>query len=258
MKRPPFQKSLRFILALIVLGAGLAMLPFSPAQSQEAIKDYPELDYINITQALLRLGRFKPDNDDYLDAYAMAVHCDVVSGSYRDEFRWKQAREAMRNYIKKKKETLSLRVAVRSKILFTRYDFDSKYFLFSPETAMNRVNTFNTNPRPASPGCTGEASKLLPSVYSVVTNNPVNLPGLHLSEEQARDLSQKFASQGNTQRRAWIRFLIDITDSDFIGPSMFSNRGTGDQKARVKGTLYAIEFFSDPYYRNRFFVYYPY
>jgi hypothetical protein len=258
MTSPFLQKPLRFFLALAFLWVGLAVLPPSPAGAQEAVKDYPELDYINVTQALLRLGRFKPENDDYIDAYAMAVHCDVVSGSYRDEFRWRQARAAMREYIQQKKDILPTRLAVRSKILFTRYDFDSKYFLFSPETAMNKVNTFGTNPRPASPGCTGEASKLLPSVYSVVTNNPVNLPGLHLSEDQARDLSQKFASQGNAKRMSYIRFLIDITDSDFIGPSMFSNRSIGDQKLRVKGTLYAIEFFSDPAYQKRFFIYYPY
>jgi hypothetical protein len=258
MTFPLLQKPLRFFLVLSVLWAGFAVLPSVPASADEPSREYPELDYINVTQALLRLGRFKPENDDYIDAYAMAVHCDVVSGSYRDEFRWRQARDAMRKYITQKKDVLPTRLAVRSKILFTRYDFDSKYFLFSPETAMSKVNTFGTNPRPSSPGCVGEASKLLPSVYSVVTNNPVNLPGLHLSEDQARDLSQKFATQGNTKRMAYIRFLIDITDSDFIGPSMFSNRSIGDQKLRVKGTLYAIEFYSDPGYQNRFFIYYPY
>lgn len=240
------------VLALLVMLA-------CPAHAADPIKNYPELDYINITQALLKLGKLKPDNDDYLDAYAMAVHCDVVQGSYRDEFRWKQAREAIKNYVATRKDTLPTRLSVRSQILFTRYDFDSKYFLFSPETALNKVNTFNSNARSASPGCTGEQSKLLPSYYQVVTNNPVTVPGIRVSEEQARDLSTKFAGQNNSRRMAYIRFLLDIVDTDTIGPSMFeTNKAMGDNKLRVKATLYAIEFFSDPYYQNRFYIFYPY
>jgi hypothetical protein len=234
------------------------MLVPSTLPAAEPVRDYPELDYINVTQALLRLDRFKPDNDDYLDAYSMAVHCDVVAASYRDEFRWKQAREAMKKYIQVKKAHLPTRLGVRSQILFTRYDFDSKYFLFSPETQLSKVNTFNTNQRSASPGCTGPQSKLMPSYYQVVTNNPTNLSGIRLTEDQARDLAQKFNSQNNTRRLAYIRFLIDILDSDVVGPTMFAKQAHGDEKLKVKATLYAIEFFSDPYYQHRFYIYYPY
>src|SRR5262249_26020801 len=143
MNTPLFGKRPEFFgkfLVLLALWAGLSV----PAEAAAPPKDYPELDYINVTQALLHLDRFKPDNEDYLDAYAMAVHCDVVAGSYRDEFRWKQARAAIRKYIDLKKKILPTRLGVRSQIMFTRYDFDSKYFLFSPQTELNRVNTFMT------------------------------------------------------------------------------------------------------------------
>ncbi len=242
----------------LCLTLALALLAGPARAGVDPVKDYPELDYINITQALLGLNRLRPDNDDYLDAYAMAVHCDVVAGSYRDEFRWKRAREAIKEYIKLKKDRLPTRLGVRSEIMFTRYDFDSKYFLFSPETQLTKVNTFTSNARTNSPGCTGVQTKLLPSYYMVVTNNPINLPGLRLTEEEARDLAQKFADQKNTRRLAWIRFLIDIIEAPIIGPSMLADRGIGDNRMLVKATLYAIEFFSDPYYRRRFYIYYPY
>jgi hypothetical protein len=247
---------MRLKFAALLLLCGFA-LPLQAAT--EPVKVYPELDYINVTQALLKLGKLKPDNDDYLDAYAMAVHCDIVQGSYRDEFRWKQARAAIKKYIEVKRDTLPTRIAVRSQILFTRYDFDSKYFLFSPETALRKINTFTTNQRSASEGCTAEQSKLLPSYYQVVSNNPVNVPGIRMTEDQARDLSQKFATQNNVRRIAYIRFVLDIVDADMvIGPTMFSNKKVGDEKMRVKATLHSIEFFSDPYYQNRFYIYYPY
>ncbi|MBI3419033.1 MAG: DUF4852 domain-containing protein [Proteobacteria bacterium] len=248
-------RGILFCLAVLLLLIGSPAFAITPP---DPVKDYPEIDYINVTNALLRLGRLKPDNDDYVDAYAMAAHCDVVAGSYRDEFRWKQARAAMKKWIAIKKGILPTRLGVRKQILFSRYDFDSKYFLFAAETSLAKINTFTTNPRSNAPGCSGEVSKLLPSYYVVVTNNPINLPGLRLTEEQARDLSQKFASQNNTRRMAYLRFLVDITDSDIIGPTMFANRSVGDQKLKVKATLYAIEFFSDPYYQRRFYVYYPY
>jgi hypothetical protein len=244
--------------AAAILTGVLLLFAVSAHAAPEPIKSYPELDYINVTQALLKLGKFKPDNDDYLDAYSMAVHCDVVQGSYRDEFRWKQAREAMKKYIAQKRDHLPTRLGVRSQILFTRYDFDSKYFLFSPETSLNRVNTFTTNPRSSSPGCTSEVSKLLPSYYLVVTNNPVNVPGIRMTEDQARDLSQKFTQQQNSRRMAYIRFVIDIVDADAVGPTIFNNKKIGDEKLRVKSTLHSIEFFSDPEYTKRFYIFYPY
>ncbi|HVY13321.1 MAG TPA: DUF4852 domain-containing protein, partial [Alphaproteobacteria bacterium] len=221
-------------------------------------KEYPVLNYVNVTQALLHLDRFKTDNDDYLDAYAMAAHCDVVAGSYGDEFRWKQAREALKRYIATRKAKLPTRLAVRGQIMFTRYDFDTKYVLFAPETQLKKVNTFITDNRPSKPACNASQARLLPLTYMVVTNNPITLPGLHLTEEEARDLAQKFGFQKNRHRVAYIRFLIDVLDSDYIGPSVFASRPTSSDRLKVKGTLHAIEFFSDANYQNRFYIYYPY
>lgn len=246
----------RLFFALFLL---LAPLLAAPAYALPPVTDMPELNYVNVLNALMRLGKFKPDSQEYLDAYSFAAHCDVVRGSFADEFRWNQARDALKKWISMKIKKLPTRLSVKGQIMFSRYDLESKYYLFDEQTPLQKVNTFNTDHRPRIPDCEKKELYLLPNVFQVVTNNPLTLPGLRLSEEQARDLRQKFEQQGNNHRSAYIRFNVDIMDADYIGPSVFSNQqGARDSRWRVKASLHSVEFFSDPLYRNRFYYFVPF
>lgn len=236
----------------------LALFSGQPALASPPVKIYPDLNYVNVVHALIRLGKLKPDNQDYLEAYTFAAHCDVVKGSYRDEFRWRQARDAVKKWLEQRRHGFSTTLTVRSTIMFDRYDFASKTFLFSPETAIKDLNVFPTEPRPTDPDCAKDNLLLLPQRYRVVTNNPLSLPGLRLTEGQAQDLAQKFNLQDNPHRIAYIRFNIDILDSDYMGPSVFTSQThTNDPTWLVKATLHSVEFFSDPQYQNRFYYYVP-
>ena len=238
---------------LVLFGA-----PVAPAFANPPIRSYLDLNYVNILQALIKLNKFKPENNDFLDAYSMVAHCDVVQGSYNDEFRWNQAREAMKKWLAPRSTKFPTRLGVRSKIMFSRYDSDSKYYLFSEQTPMQKVNTFLSDARPHPDVCNKPNNILLPSRFQVITNPPITLPGLRLSEEQAKDLRQKFEQANNNYRLAYVRFNIDITDAEYIGPSVFtSQQGANDRAWKVKATMHSIEFFSDPQYRNRFFYYVP-
>lgn len=237
----------------------LSLFMAQPALANPPVRSYPDLNYVNILQAMIKLGKFKPENNDFLDAYSMVAHCDVVQGSYNDEFRWNQAREAMKKWLAPRSNKFPTRLGVRSKIMFTRYDSDSKYYLFSENTPMQKVNTFLSDARPHPDVCNKPNNTLLPSRFQVITNNPVTLPGLRLSEEQAKDLRQKFEQANNTYKIAYVRFNIDITDAEYIGPSVFSaQQGANDKAWKIKATMHSIEFFSDPQYRNRFFYYVPF
>ncbi len=241
------------MLRVVLLACMLA-----PLSAQAApVEEVPDLNYVNVLQALIKLERFKPDNQEFLDGYTMAAHCDVVHGSYRDEFRWAEARKAVQAWLATHKASFPTRLAVKSSIQFGRYDAESKYFLFNQQNQLDRVNTFNTDSRTIDPVCAKPESKLLPSSFRVVTNNPVTLPGLRLTDEQARDLAQKFNMQGNSQRIAYIRFNIDILDADYLGPSVYSKKQAANSVALVKSVLHSIEFFADPQYTQRFYYYTP-
>lgn len=237
----------------------LLLLPAPLLAGTPPVREMPVLDYISVLNALLKLGKFKPDSPEFLDAYSMAVHCDVVKGSFADEFRWNEAREAMKKWIAIRGPKLPTRLSVKKKILFSRYDVTTKYYLFDKDTQLQKINTFNTNPRPNDEACDKPITMLLPARFEVVTNNPLTTPGLRLSQEQAKDLHQKFEQIGNKRRLVYIRFNVDILDADYIGPSFFSKdmKGARDSIWKVKASLHSVEFFSDPNYRNRFYYYVP-
>lgn len=242
------------MIASIIMG--FMLTPLARAQTPP-VREMAELNYVNTLHALLNLEKFKPDDQDYLDAYSMIAHCDVVHGSFNNEFRWNQAREAVKKWIALNKKKRPTRLSVKSQIMFTRYDFNAKYYLFSDDTKIQKVNSFPTETRPLQGVCDKPIARILPAKFLIVTNNPVTLPGLRLNEQQAQDLKAKFESQGNKHYVAWIRFNIDITDSDYIGPSIYKARPQGDGDWIVKASLHSIEFFSDPRYRNRFYYYVP-
>lgn len=245
-------KTITLFILLVMMMPGFAL-------ANPPVRSYLDLNYINVLHALMKLGKFKPDNTDFLDTYSMVAHCDVVKGSFSDEFRWNQAREAMKKWLAPRTPKFPTRLGVRSRIMFSRYDSEAKYYLFSDQTPMQKVNTFVTDARPHTPPCDKPNNTLLPSRFQVITNNPVTLPGLRLSEEQAKDLRQKFDQAANPNRIAYIRFNVDITDAEYIGPSVFTNQqGAGDRVWKVKATMHSIEFFSDPQYRNRFFYFVPF
>lgn len=230
-----------------------------PVWAAPPVRDMPTLNYVNVLNALMHLGKFKPDSQEYLDAYSFVAHCDVVRGSFADEFRWNQAREAMKKWIAMKVKKLPTRLSVKGQIMFSRYDMETKYYLFHEQTPLQKVNTFNTNHRPRGGECEKKENYLLPNKFQVVTNNPLTLPGLRLTEEQARDLRQKFEQQFNGNRIAYVRFNVDILDADYIGPSVFNvQQGARDSTWRVKASLHSVEFFSDPEYRNRFYYFVPF
>ncbi len=244
------------LITFFLIAAVLAPLP---ASANPPVRSYLDLNYVNVLHALIKIGKFKPENTDFLDAYSMVAHCDVVQGSFNDEFRWNQAREAMKKWLAPRSNKFPTRLSVRSKIMFSRYDAESKYYLFSEQTPMQKVNTFPTDARPHAEVCTKPNNILLPSRFQVITNNPVTLPGLRLSEEQAKDLRQKFEQANNPNRIAYVRFNIEITDAEYIGPSVFTTQqGANDRLWKVKATMHSIEFFSDPLYRNRFFYFVPF
>lgn len=235
-----------------------ALLLAAPLQAgNPPVREMPELNYINVLHALMKLEKFKPDDQQYLDAYSMVAHCDVVHGSFQNEFRWNQARDALKKWIAQNRKKLPTRLSIKSQIMFTRYDFDSKYYLFSEDTRIQKLNHFPTKHRPDEGPCDKQISRLLPATFSVVTNNPLTLPGLRLNEQQAKDLKAKFESQGNKHYVAWIRFNIDINDAEYIGPSIYRAQPRGDGDWLVKASLQSVEFFSDPRYRNRFYYYVP-
>ncbi|NDE91445.1 MAG: DUF4852 domain-containing protein [Alphaproteobacteria bacterium] len=236
----------------------LMLLPAMALAQNPPVRSYPDLTYVNVLQAMIKLGKFKPETTEFLDAYSMVAHCDVVQGSFKDEFRWNQARDAMKKYLAVRTTKFPTRLAVRSRIMFDRYDLETKYYLFSSSTPVQKINTFTTDTRPRTEPCERPTNALLPAHFQVITNNPVTLPGLRLSEEQAKDLRQKFEQAGNANRVAYIRFNIDVTDAEYIGPSVFATQqGAGDKPWKIKATMHSIEFFSDSQYRNRFFYYVP-
>jgi hypothetical protein len=238
---------------LFVLAAPPVMAAAPP------VRDRPDLNYVNVLHALLRLDKFKPDSVEYLDAYSMVAHCDVVQGSFNDEFRWNQARSAVKKWVSAREKNFPTQLSVKRPVMFSRYDIESKYYLFSEATPIRKINTFSTELRPKSDACDKPGNDLLPSQFQVITNNPLTLPGLRLTEEQARDLRQKFEQAGNINRLVYLRFNIDILDADYIGPSLFNSQsGVRDNLWRVKGSLHSVEFFSDPEYRNRFYYFVPF
>jgi len=247
---------LRCVLALVIMV--LALKVGEANATLPPVEALPELTYVNVLHAMLRLDKLNLENSDYLDAYSMAAHCDVVAANFSNEFRWNQAREAIKKWVAQKKATLPLKLAVKAPIRFSRYDFDNSYFLFDDRAKLNKVNTFSVLlPNPASQACNQAALRLLPNRFEVITNNPVTLPGLPLTPEQAKDLADKFTAQGNLARKAYMRFDLEIQGGDTVGTTAHHGHTGIDPGFRVKATLNAIEFFSDPDYKNRFYYYVP-
>jgi len=241
----------------------LGLLLVSPAWAD----DYAEPTLENFAHTLMRFKAIDMMNDALLDDYAMITDCEIYENFYSNDFKWSQVRSFMRDSIKMKSDTFPDKYYYEAELQLDRYDFKSKNFRFTDNTAVKGVNTFRFNfvNRTGQPRCYGRNLENFPSSYEIVIGAPVTIGGLPFSEEDANLLLRYLEESKNIYRIIYVRFYMTVNHIEPLrkselksGSQKYIQPGvTGDEGMRVEARLDSVKFYADPAMSKLIYSYSP-
>ncbi len=231
-----------------------ALLLATPAYAE----DYASTNYVNLIKTLVRFGTFDINDDDLIDNYAMVVECEIYKNHYHDDFKWNKARAALRKAIRQDVSSFPTAYRYAATLQLGRYDFKKKMYNFSENTSVRNVNVF-TIENNGRIDCYGKQPALLPTMFRMVLNEPLNITGLPLPEGDANILMKRMDESGNQERLVYSDFNIRIT---FIAPLYRAKRSSVLEQdkgvgVRMDARLESVNFYSDPERTKLIYSYRP-
>ncbi len=190
---------------MIIRFVCLAFLAFSLLTGKAQAQEYAQASWINLIHTLIRLNAINMSDQRLLDEYTIVSECDLYKAFYKDDFKWNQVRQAVRDSIKMNIATYPINYFHDLTLRLDRYDFDAKHFRFDKESSFRGVNSFSIYSVTGT-GC-GEATiEYLPRSFRAVLSAPVFLDGLPLSEGDAKALLLRMNKDDNPKRIIFVRF----------------------------------------------------
>jgi hypothetical protein len=238
----------------------LCLFLAAPACADDYIT--PELD--NLTRTLVRFGAINLSDADLLDEYAMITDCDIYQRFFGDDFKWNKVRGLIRDSVRANISTFPISYHYDAKLKLDRYDFNEKVFSFSDETSVHNINAFTILHRDESK-CGKARIHYLPLYYRTVLDSPVTVPGLPLSEPDARALLKRMNDDKNTERAIYARFNLRVV---YIEPLRRENTDNGVQYTQtgqavnsrgmhLDARLDSADFYEDPAMTKLIYSYRP-
>jgi hypothetical protein len=234
-----------FALALTLLlnaGSSTVLAQQTPAQPATTPAAAPPVDTLTIrlgtntvttfypasveylTRAYVKLTGVDLGDDKLIDEFSAVNYCDLYTRLFKDEFTWRQAREAVRKTIQRDLESYPETFFVDGQIQLGRYNFETKAFDIEERSKFRRTGVINVVSH-SGPKCLDFAAfRTIPVNYKFRLTNPITLEFLPVSEAMAGQIARLMEEQGNKERVVNVTFFMRIND--------FSNTTVRNQSRR--------------------------
>ena len=204
-----------------------------------------------LSQAYIKLTGVDLTDNVLIDDFASVNFCSVLTQYYKDEFSWRQAREAIRASIIRNLENYPEYFYIVGKLPLGRYDFDKKAFVLDEKNQFRRTGQFRIDRNMNK--CEPYTPSHLPMAYNIRLNNPITLTELEIPEEKAFELTREMDKMGNSARNAYAVFYIRMNDFSIL--SAITSGGAESFQANVRATLLSMRIYTDPFYKNMIYEY---
>jgi hypothetical protein len=199
---------------------------------------YPLLK--TLSQSYFKLTGIDLGDDKLVDDFAAIHFCSIMKQYYADEFSWRQARDAVRNFISRNLEDYPEHFILQGTINLGRYDFGKKAFLLEGDNEMRRTGVFRISQ--ASPtDCGNYRLQTVPYNFIFRLTNPITLDAIEMPENKAFALTRRMDSDANQTRTVYLSFFLRVND--------FSSGVAGAQvastEAVVRATLLSMRMYYD-------------
>lgn len=261
------EKSVFFALLLLALALVPSAVSYAGATSAETRKMFPDgvtiaigtsqpitfvptkLKYLS--QAYVKLTGVDLGDDKLVDDFSAINYCNVLSEYYKDEFAWRQAREAVRAAITRNLESYPEYFYILGTLPIGRYDFDKKAFILDEAYKMRRTGMFNVEDRNFD--CGNYRVDRMPIQYAFRLTNPVTLDKLDIPEDKAFAITRHMDKVGNTARIVYVVFYLRVNDFSTISAGGIV--GVDSYTANVRASLLSMRLYLDPERKQMIYEY---
>lgn len=249
--------------AMIRLFRTFAVLAFLCAvvfSSPSVASDYGKPTWAGMLRTMVRFNALDLEDPTLIDEYAIVTECDLYRAFYRDDFKWNQVRQAVRQSVAQNLATFPAGYTYEVKLQLDRYDFDNQLYRFTDKSAIRNVNAFMIYSVEGIP-CGSTDVKALPRMYRAVVASPIYLEGIPLPEKDAKTLLKMMTESKNTDRIVYAKFNLRVVyvepmrrTTKMVGLDLktFYGQTTVDRPGllRLDVRLDSIEFYADPQMRQ--------
>jgi hypothetical protein len=218
---------LGFALGAGALGAGI--FPDGRAFAEDAPADAsaaPPKQIIapgtfeNLLKAAIKLEAFDLNDDAVIDDFAKVVHCDIYQKYFPNEFDWRRVRVAMRQSIQAEMQTYPTLIYLERTEHVGKYDFSSGILELQPESIMRKTALLELSQGNERDFC-GAKLTVLPATFIAALDNPIQLEGIELGEEEARTVVEGLQTvnpndPSKLDRLAYGRYVVSL---ESVNPS---------------------------------------
>ena len=266
-------------LALLLNAGGSTVLAQqTPAQPATAPAAAPPADTLTIRLSPTNVATFYPASVEYLsrayvkltgvdladdkliDEFSAINYCDLYTRLFKDEFTWRQAREAVRKTMQRDLETYPESFFVDGQIQLGRYNFETKSFDIEDSSKFRRTGIINVVFR-SGPKCLDFSNfRTIPINYKFRLINPITLESIPVSEAMANQIARLMEEQGNHGRFVNVTFFMRVND---FSNTMARNYGRNNDKGEaesianstIRATLLSMRVYLDEEHRAMVYEY---
>lgn len=192
-----------------------------------------------LSRTFIKLTGVDLSDDKLIDDFAAINNCDMYVKYYRDEFNWRQVREAFRRIIQRDLEQYPEHFYFTGITELGRYDFEKKAFILSDEHRMRRMGLMTAT---QNVECAGHSIDRVPLEYNFRLTNPISVDSIPMEENKARRLISMMEQSGNPQRQIYVSIFVRANDFSTMGSSTATTRST---RASVRATMLSTRFYLD-------------
>lgn len=181
--------------------------------SEDGAKTYYDVNFENLSKSYWFMSMHDVNDNDAVDEFARIHYCDAYENYFRDDFQWQRIRHSVREEIQQERGSYPFRYYSVSPLYLDRYDFDSKQFTLTPQSALNNVNTIDgLGPRAWKPYCgRNNSTKYYPNRVYIKFEDPINFTSFPMTERNANDLIMRMNEAGNQERLMFLEMRFRIS-----------------------------------------------
>lgn len=193
---------------------------------------YKKPSYLNSSKAYWALSAYSLSNDIALDEYILINACDVFTEFYKNEFEWKQVRDALRKSILKSRRKFPIHFRLYVPLMIERYDFSLMAFPIHADSVMRNVSQLGlvsvsmySNKNPLQMKCGVEFPyNYFPATSDVILKDPFTLDFIPMPRDKAENIIDNVLKNGIDAaglRKVYAAFDIHLKKFDVL--QKFSN-----------------------------------
>lgn len=202
----------------------------------------------SLSQAFIKLTGVDLNDDRMIDDFAIVNYCQIYRRYFKDEFSWRQAREAFRRMIQRELESYPENIYLLGTLILGRYDFERKAFILDELNRFDRTGAFRFQDRSFS--CSGAPVTQIPLIYNIRLTNPITLDRVDIPEDKAFNITRIMEQEDNKDRKIYITFFIRVNDFNTSG-----GVNNLQLRATVRATLLSMRFYIDRQRKIQIFEY---